>query len=74
MTDNGRKKPRSRWLKHLGQRLWWMDREDPRFRDSFWAKVGFSVVWAVGFLFLLLFSQFVISLLVRFGFIGRTGS
>jgi len=59
-------------MNRLGRWLWWMDREDPRFRQSHWAKLGFSVVWVIGLLFLLMFSQFVVRMLARFGFMEGT--
>jgi hypothetical protein len=60
-------------MNRRGRWLWWTDTADPRFRDSFWAKIGFAVVWALGVLLLLLFSEFVVSLLVRFGVLARAG-
>jgi len=54
--------------------LWWMDREDPRFATSFGAKLGFAIVWTLGFLFLLAVAQLALYLVSRLGNIGRTGS
>ena len=51
----------------LSQRLWWMDREDPRFGSTALAKLGFLIVWTLGFLLLLLVAQLALSLLGRFG-------
>jgi hypothetical protein len=60
-------------MNRIGQWLWWMDRENPRFRRNVWAKLAYSVVWVVGFFLLLLFSRLAINALARFGFMGRTG-
>ena len=60
-------------MNRLGRWLWWMDREDSRFRESQGAKLAYSAVWAFGFVFLLLVGQLVIHLLVHFGFLERTG-
>ncbi len=61
-------------MKRFGQMLWWMDREDPRFATSFGAKLGFAIVWALGFLFLLAVAQLALYLVGHLGNIGRTGS
>jgi hypothetical protein len=64
---------KDRRMNRLGHWLWWMDRDDPRFRDSAWAKFAYAVVWSIGFLLLLLVSQLALGLLGRLGFVGRTG-
>ena len=61
-------------MNRLGDRLWWMDRDDPRFRDSAWAKLAYAVAWSIGFLILLLIGQLALNLLGRMGFMGGTGS
>jgi hypothetical protein len=60
-------------MNRRGRWLWWMDKDDPRFRDSAWAKTGFVIVWAIGFLVMLLVSQCVVSLLVGLGVMARAG-
>jgi hypothetical protein len=60
-------------MNRLGKWLWWMDREDPRFASSLGAKLAYAIVWALGFLFLLVFAQLMLYLLNRFGLV-RIGS
>jgi hypothetical protein len=60
-------------MNRLGRWLWWMDRDDPRFRESHGAKLAYSVVWALGFLFLLLIGQLAAHLIVRLGIMQGTG-
>jgi hypothetical protein len=57
----------------LRQMLWWMDRDDPRLASSPIARLGFVIVWMLGFLFLLAVAQLVLYLLNRFGNMGRIG-
>lgn len=51
-------------MNKLGQWLWWMDRDDPRFRSSQWAKLGFAVVWALGMMALILVGEFMARMFV----------
>lgn len=44
-------------MNKLNRWLWWLDRDDQRFQSSWWAKLGFAIVWLFGFLVLLLFGE-----------------
>ena len=43
----------------LAERLWWMDRDDPRFASTHWARIGYAAVWAAGFVVLLTIAEVV---------------
>lgn len=50
-----------------GERFWWMDPQEPRFRSSPWAKLAYAVVWAAGLMFLIWIAQIILYLLTRRG-------
>jgi hypothetical protein len=60
-------------MNRLGQWLWWMDREDARFRNSQGAKLAFAAVWTAGFFLLLLVSELVLHLFAHIGLLERIG-
>jgi len=57
-----------------GRRLWWTDRDDPRFAASLGAKLAFLLVWTLGFLLLVGFGQLVLYLLSHLSNVARIGS
>lgn len=61
-------------MNKLGQWLWWMDRDDPRFASSAGAKFAYAFVWAVGFLLLLAVAHLAIYLWDYLINVGRTGT
>lgn len=41
----------------LAQRLWWIDRDDPRFASTQLAKIGYAAFFAAGFVVLLTIAE-----------------